>query len=186
MIQPVGWRPDGRGRGHEADTGHGGASGARARPGRTGWWLLAALVTLPALVLLPSLVVLAAVVLSDDEYPRGGGPEQVPCAKALRFGGAALPDVAAPAGECTRQSWQDVHYGAVFRMPRTGVRDWLTRTYPDAPAPRTEFCPDEADLCLGLGHEQGLPSGVDADSVQVDVVYEDGGTALVRFSAFTV
>ncbi|MFG3551367.1 hypothetical protein [Streptomyces sp. NPDC047725] len=163
------------------------AGGAQASPGRTRWWLFAALVSLPALVLLPFLVAFVSIVLSDSEYPLGGGPEQVPCPEALSFGGAALPAGAAPVGECTRQGWQDVHYGAAFRMPGAQVRGWLAHTYPDAPEPETEFCADDAaDLCLGLGYAQGLPDAVDADAVQVSVVYEKGGTALVRFSAFTV
>ncbi|MFE0810005.1 hypothetical protein ACFW4M_07235 [Streptomyces sp. NPDC058794] len=169
----------------------GNADGGEEMPrGRTRWWPAAALVALAALVLLPVLTVLVAVVglvASDSEYPLGGGPEQRPCPEALGFGGAALPDGAQPAGACTRQGWQDIHYSAVFRMPRAGVAEWLAHTYPDAPAPETEYCGGAAvDLCLDLGYAQGLPDGVDAHAVQVSVEYLDAGTALVRFSAFTL
>ncbi|MFE1032405.1 hypothetical protein ACFW40_10950 [Streptomyces sp. NPDC058807] len=72
-------------------------------------------------------------------------------------------------------------------VPRAGVAEWLAHTYPDAPAPETEYCGGAAvDLCLDLGYAQGLPDGVDAHAVQVSVEYLDAGTALVRFSAFTL
>ncbi|WP_235614584.1 hypothetical protein [Streptomyces ambofaciens] len=143
--------------------------------------------TLPALVLLPLLVVLVGLVLSESDG-RGDGraAEHVPCSEALRFGGAALPDGARPVGACTLQGFQDTHYGAAFRMPRTGVQDWLAHTYPDAPAPRADTCGGgDGDLCLDLGPARGLPGGVDAHAVQVRVEYGADGTALVRFSAFT-
>ncbi len=124
-------------------------------------------------------------VLSDSEYPLGGGPKTVPCTEALSFGGAALPDGAQQARVCVEQGRQDVSCSADFRMPRAGVLDWLHHTYPDAPAPETEFCADDADLCLDLNHMKGLPEGVGADAVQVSGVYEDSGTALVGFAAFT-
>ncbi|MFH9815520.1 hypothetical protein [Streptomyces sp. NPDC017230] len=156
--------------------------------GRTRWWLFAALVTLPVLVLLPLLLVLVGVVLADEDDPGGGrNSDHVPCSEALAFGGAALPDGARPVGKCTLQGFQDTHYGASFRMPRTGVQAWLAHTYPDAPAPETEFCAgDDVDLCLDLGYTRGLPDGVRAHAVEVRVVYEDDArTALVRFAAFT-
>ncbi|MGC9497630.1 hypothetical protein [Streptomyces sp. WG7] len=157
--------------------------------GRTGWGLSAALVTLSALVLLPFLVVLVGLVLSESDDRDGGGRASgvVPCSEALAFGGATLPDGARPVGTCTLQSFQDTHYSAAFRMPRTGVQNWLAHTYPDASGPETEFCADDdADLCLDPDYTRGLPDGVDAHAVRVSVVYEDAGTALVRFSAFTV
>ncbi|MBQ0881904.1 MULTISPECIES: hypothetical protein [Streptomyces] len=170
-------------RGTAGNTG----GGEEVPRGRTRWWPTAVLVALAALVLLPVLIVLVSFVASDSEYPLGGGPEQRPCAEALGFGGAALPDGAEPVGACTMQGWQDVHYSAAFRMPRAGVAEWLAHTYPDAPEPETEFCGDAAvDLCLDLDYAQGLPDGVDAHAVQVSVEYEDTGTALVRFAAFTL
>ncbi|MFF0793916.1 hypothetical protein [Streptomyces spiralis] len=168
-------------------TGRAEQPGAGGAPrGRTRWWLVAAVAVLPAMALLPFVVAFVGMALSDSEYPLGGGPTSVSCAQALAFGGAALPGGGTPVGECVERSWQDVSYSADFRMPRAGVRDWLHHTYPDAPAPETEFCTDDADLCLELSYMKGLPEGVGADAVQVSVVYQDEGTALVRFAAFTV
>ncbi|MGW8062307.1 hypothetical protein ACVV2G_08525 [Streptomyces ziwulingensis] len=167
-------------------TGHEG--GGEVPRGRTRWRLFAALVTLPVLVLFPLLVLLTASVFSEpDGRGDGGAAAHVPCAEALRFGGAALPDGARPVGACTLQGFQDIHYGAAFRMPRTGVREWLAHTYPDAPGPASEHCAGgDVDLCLNLGYQRGLPDGVDAHAVQVRVTYEAAGTALVRFAAFTM
>ncbi|AQS72042.1 hypothetical protein B1H29_17495 [Streptomyces pactum] len=143
---------------------------------------------MPALFLLPFLIVLAGIVRSEPDDRSGGRkPVHVPCSEALAFGGAGLPDGARPVGECTMQGFQDIHYSASFRMPRTGVQIWPAHTYPAAPAPGTEFCAGaDADLCLDLGYARGLPDGVDADAVQVRVEYEDAGTALVRFASFTL
>ncbi|MER7779591.1 hypothetical protein ABTZ21_32030 [Streptomyces sp. NPDC096191] len=180
-------------------TGGGPQGGADVPRGRTRWWRVAALVAVPALILLPLLIAFVGIVFSEsDERDEGGRDgsgrdgsgrteEQVPCSEALAFGGAVLPAGARPAGACTVQGFQDIHYSAAFRMPRTGVQDWLIHTCPDAPAPGTESCVGaEADLCLDLGPEQGLPGGVDAHAVRVRVVHEDAGTALVRFTAFTM
>ncbi|MEU0599708.1 hypothetical protein ABZ484_15885 [Streptomyces sp. NPDC006393] len=168
-------------------TGRAEQPGAGGAPrGRTRWWLVAAVAVLPAMALLPFVVAFVGLAFSDSEYPLGGGPKAVSCTQALAFGGAALPDGGTPVGGCVEQGWQDVSYSADFRMPRAGVGDRLRRTYPGAPAPETEFCTDDADLCLDLSCLKGLPMGVGADAVQVSVVYEDAGTALVRFAAFTV
>ncbi|MGZ3100391.1 hypothetical protein [Streptomyces sp. H72] len=156
--------------------------------GRTRWRLFAGLATLPVLALLPLLVALVGTVLSEsDGRGEGRAAEHVPCSEALRFGGAALPDGARPVGACTLQGFQDTHYGAAFRMPRTGVQDWLAHTYPDAPAARRDTCVGGGgDLCLDLGPARGLPDGVGAHAVRVRVEYEAAGTALVRFAAFTL
>ncbi|MHC8424121.1 hypothetical protein ACH121_30915 [Streptomyces sp. NB004] len=162
--------------------------GTEVPRGRTRWWRVAALVALPALVLLPLLVAFVGIVFSEDDDRAEGGraSERVPCAEALAFGGAVLPAGARPTGGCTVQGFQDIHYSAAFRMPRTGVQDWLIHTYPDAPQPAAGFCAGEAaDLCLDLNHAAGLPDGVEAHVVRVRVVHEDAGTALVRFTAFT-
>ncbi|MBD2817426.1 hypothetical protein ID867_03070 [Streptomyces parvulus] len=133
-------------RGTAGNTG----GGEEVPRGRTGWWPTAVLVALAALVLLPVLIVLVSFVASDSEYPLGGGPEQRPCAEALGFGGAALPDGAEPVGACTMQGWQDVHYSAAFRMPRAGVAEWLAHTYPDAPAPRRSSAETPPWTCVWI------------------------------------
>ncbi|MFF1326893.1 hypothetical protein [Streptomyces chartreusis] len=159
--------------------------GAGAAHGRTKWWVVAAITAVPAVLLAGFVAMVAVWVVTDDELSRSG-PEKVPCADALRFGGAALPDGAQAVGVCEVQGFQDIHYSAAFRMPRADVRDWLTSTYPDAGVPETQFCAgSDVDLCLDVdlaGHEPP----VDAHAVRVDVEYEDGGTALVRFAAFTL
>ncbi len=159
---------------------------AGAPRGRTRWWLVAAVATLPALVLLPFLVGFVGIALSDSEYPLGGGPKAVPCAEVLKSGGAVLPEGARPVGACVEQSRQDVSYRATFRMPRAGGAQWLHRTYPEAPAPRTDLCEGDAELCLDLSRAQGLPATVHVDAVQIEGEYENAGTALVDFAAFTV
>lgn len=155
----------------------------------TRWWLIAAVVLAP-FAMAPLLIAGVAWMLSDP-VPAGaadrGAPRPVPCARALAFGGARLPDGARTVGPCETQAGIDRHYSASFRMPRPGVRDWLTRSYPDAGEPESSYCSGGADLCLAAGTDRGgLPPGTDAHAVRVSVVYEDGGTALVRFAAFTM
>lgn len=159
--------------------------GARAPRGRTKWWIVAAITAVPGLLLVGFVALVAMWVVTDDELSRSG-PENVPCADALRFGGAALPAGAHVVGACQVQGFQDIHYSAAFRMPRAEVRAWLTATYPDAKAPETQFCGGSGvDLCLDVDLVGSDPP-VDAHAVQVDVLYEDAGTALVRFAAFTL
>jgi hypothetical protein len=151
-----------------------------------------------AIVGLPVLLLGAAVVtFATSDHPLGGEPEKVPCAEALAFGGARLPKEAYGA-RCTVQTWLDTRYVARFRMPREAVDDWLEAAYPEAPEPRTKSCyPESVDLCLHLDMTAGgayyageVPGasgpGFGANGVDVDVAWEDGDTALVEFTAFTV
>ncbi|MFJ7075586.1 hypothetical protein [Streptomyces sp. NPDC098781] len=159
--------------------------GPGASRGRTRWGLVASITAVPALALAGILTLVAVWVMADDS-PGRSGPEKVPCAEALRFGGAALPDGARLVGACEVQGFQDIHYRATFRMPRADVQDWLTATYPDAPAPRNRPCGGaNADLCLDV-NLAGTEPKADAHAVQVGVEYEDADTALVRFAAFTM
>ena len=163
----------------------GGGSGTTAGPagrGRTRWWLVAAVLALPGLIM-AGLVTMVITFMTSD-YPLGGAPEDVPCAEALRFGGAKLPEGAYDT-DCTVQSWLDTSYEAEFRMPRATVRTWLTDTYGKPPG--TDLCDPGADACLNLDSSDAAPPpGADADAVDVNVTYEDAGTALISFSAFTV
>ncbi|POX56694.1 hypothetical protein C3489_02550 [Streptomyces sp. Ru71] len=144
---------------------------------------MAAVAALPTLLLIWLGVAVVRFMTSD--YPLGGAPEQVSCDEALAFGGAALPDGAYDT-DCTVQTWLDTDYRVSFRMPRAGVADWLSRTYPGQQS-RTEFCAEGADLCLRLDSDaHPPPAGAGANAVTVDVTYESAGTAQVRFSAFTV
>ncbi|MDQ0992051.1 hypothetical protein [Streptomyces sp. V3I7] len=162
-------------------------SGTGTRPGGRGgtrWGLFTAIMALPALRLVLLAALAVKVMTADPDYPLGGGPEKVPCAEALAFGGARLPH-GAHDGHCTLRAWQETDYEAWFRLPRDDVRAWLRATYPGAPAPDTEFCGDGVDLCLDLDRT-GLGPGAQANAVQIDVRYKGPGTALVQFSAFTV
>jgi hypothetical protein len=156
---------------------------------------VAAAAALPALVLIWLVTAVVRGAAPDDRD--GRGPREVACAKALEFGGARLPEGAYDT-KCAVQAWQDVHYSAEFRMPRTAALDWLERTYPQAPEPRTRFCvPKSADLCLSLDFsgttEEGagrVPGsaypGFGAAAARVSVEYEGAGGALVRFAAYTL
>ncbi|MFE9624076.1 hypothetical protein [Streptomyces sp. NPDC006527] len=171
----------------------GGTAKEPAHPARTRWVLVAAVAAVPALLLI--WLVTAVVRFSAPDDTLGRGPREVPCARALEFGGARLP-AGAHDTRCTVRSFQDTLYRAEFRMPRTAVRDWLERTYPQAGGPKTEFCaPESADLCLGVGFlaEAGdyageVPGaaqpGFGAAAARVSVEYEGPDTALVRFEAF--
>ncbi|MGW0628334.1 hypothetical protein [Streptomyces sp. NPDC002758] len=162
----------------------GGMAAGSVGRGRTRWGLFAAVMALPMLIVAGLTAVVIRFMTSD--YPLGGEPEQVPCAEALEFGGAKLPD-GAYGGQCTVQTWLDTSYHAEFRMPRADVRKWLTDTYPGGPQTGTEFCDHGAGLCLNLNSSEAPPPpGADADAVTVNVTYVDATTALVRFSAFTV
>ncbi|MFF4562350.1 hypothetical protein [Streptomyces sp. NPDC001435] len=162
----------------------GGTAGARAGRGRTRWGVFAAVLALPALILAGLVAMVIRFMTSD--YPLGGEPEAVPCTEALAFGGAKLPKGAYD-GQCTVQTWLDTDYHAAFRMPRAAVRTWLTDTYPEGPQPGTDLCDTGADLCLNLNTQFATPpDDAGADAVTVNVTYEDAGTAVVSFSAFTV
>ncbi|MFJ4687187.1 hypothetical protein [Streptomyces sp. NPDC088789] len=108
---------------------------------------------------------------------------EVPCAEALGFGGARLPEGAEP-GRCTHQAFLDTLYTADFTMPRAAVREWLTRTYPQAEAVRTS-CGEGVELCFDAAWDSGLPGGVEAHAVNARVTCPDARTARVEFQAFT-
>ncbi|MGW5633748.1 hypothetical protein [Streptomyces sp. NPDC003832] len=160
---------------------YGTPEGAR---GRTRWGIVAAILLLPGLALAGVVVLGLLWAVSDD--PLGGGPEPVPCADVLHFGGAELPGGAEVVGACEGQGFQDLHYSAHFRMPRADVAQWLELSYPFAPTPETGGCGVwEADLCLTAEDPAGHPDA-GAHVVQVNVVNEDATTALVHFSAYTM
>ncbi|MFY4721935.1 hypothetical protein [Streptomyces sp. LaBMicrA B280] len=101
---------------------------------------------------LPARVACAVVRLATSDRPLGGGPEKVPCAEALEFGGGQLPQGAYDT-RCTVRSWLDTSYAAGFRMPRRDVGAWLAKTCPSGPAPGTGLCDDGAGLCPNMDSE---------------------------------
>ncbi|WP_225801469.1 hypothetical protein [Streptomyces sp. NK15101] len=133
------------------------------------WWIWL-LVGLVALCGLP-VTFLAWGAYSISE---GGREQPVDCAEAMEFARGRLPAGAEDA-RCTGMHWQDSYITVDFRMPRTGVADWLKTTYPGGEPPAS--C--DADLCLDEDYGQAL-------YVHVKVVYEDGGTALVHLTSFDV
>ncbi|MFG2354867.1 hypothetical protein [Streptomyces sp. NPDC048521] len=152
--------------------------------GRTRWRLFAAVMAVPALLLGWVIVIVIRFMTSD--YPLGGAPETVPCAEALRFGGARVPEGAYDE-RCTVQTWLDTSYHAAFRMRRADVGTWLKDSYPAGPEPGTDLCEKGADLCLNMDSATAPPPpDAAADAVTVNVTYEGPQGALVRFSAFTV
>ncbi|MEU5242901.1 hypothetical protein AB0G81_02060 [Streptomyces asoensis] len=98
---------------------------------------MAAILALPVLLVAGLLVLIGVWVLSDDEETDGTRLKEVPCAEALAFGGARMPEGAGDA-KCTVQSWLDTNYQADFRVPRAGFDSWLEDAYPQraVPAPR--------------------------------------------------
>ncbi|MEU1232424.1 hypothetical protein [Streptomyces sp. NPDC005828] len=131
------------------------------------WWIWL-LVGLVALCGLP-VGVLAWGVYSFTE---AGRTQPVDCADAMEFARGRLPATAEDA-RCTGAHWQDTVVTVDFRMPRAGVADWLRTTYPGG-GPALSC---EGDLCLAVDYDQVL-------YVNVKVVYEDGGTALVHLESF--
>ncbi|SED05553.1 hypothetical protein [Streptomyces sp. TLI_105] len=102
----------------------------------------------------------------------GSRTQPVDCADAMEFARGRLPAGAEDA-RCTGTHWQDSYITVDFRMPRAGVADWLRTTYPSGRPPVS--C--DGDLCLDVDFDQAL-------YVDVKVVYEDGGTALVHLGSF--
>ncbi|MFJ4470051.1 hypothetical protein ACIP2X_21625 [Streptomyces sp. NPDC089424] len=163
------------------------ATAGAALPGRTRWGVFAAIAGVP--VLLTGLLAVALVVaflFTGDEDTGSRTPGTASCARALGFGGAALPPGAGTAS-CAVTHGITTAYAADFPMPRADLRGRPARTYPDAPAPRTDCADADADLCLDLGRSPaGLPDGVAAHGVRVAVHPEGAGSVRVYFSAFTV
>ncbi|MEU3889460.1 hypothetical protein [Streptomyces sp. NPDC029041] len=159
-----------------------------ANRGRTRWGIVLPFLALPVVVLGVLIAGLFLWAWPDDDEPLGdarrGAAATVPCTEALAFGAAERP-AHARVHDCTVQRGIDTSYSAVLRMPREGVRDWLRETYPDAQEPRTGGGACGA-LCLDVTHENGLPGTAEAHVVQVRVEHVNAGTALVRFSAFTM
>ncbi|MFF5712033.1 hypothetical protein [Streptomyces sp. NPDC012756] len=133
------------------------------------WWIWLA-VGLVALCGLP----VAVLVWGAYSFSEAGKPQPVDCAEAMTFAHGRLPADAEDA-RCAEAHWQDSYVTVDFRMPRAGVADWLRTTYPTGRRPVS--C--DGDLCLDADYDQAL-------YVNVKVVYEDGGTALVHLSSFNV
>ncbi|MFF0555587.1 hypothetical protein ACH4ZU_29760 [Streptomyces sp. NPDC020472] len=131
------------------------------------WWVWLAV----GLVVLCGLPV-AFLAWGAYSLTEGSRTQPVDCAKAMEFARGRLPADAEDA-RCTGTHWQDSYITVDFRMPRAGVADWLRTTYPSGEPPVS--C--DGDLCRSVDYDQVL-------YVDVKVVYEDGGTALVHLASF--
>ncbi|WP_328748991.1 hypothetical protein OHT57_26460 [Streptomyces sp. NBC_00285] len=143
--------------------------------GRTRWGVLAAILAVPTLVVAGLIALLVAWLFTDDSVDSGF--RSVSCAKALSYGGAQLPDGAYDTA-CSQQAGQKPRYEVLFRMPRDGVRDWLTATYPDATALRADQCRSGISQCLTPD-----PAAAQGASVQVEITDNGKNWSDVRFVA---
>ncbi|WP_406862209.1 hypothetical protein ABZO31_17780 [Streptomyces sp. HUAS MG47] len=154
--------------------------GETRRRGRK--WLWISLTLIAAVVGLP----VGAVAWGAYQLDQAGEPKPVDCAEAMDWAGATLPRSAGDP-RCTGTHWLDVNIRSEFRMPRDEVPGWLAGTWP-AGVPKTEYCLDDAAaLCMHLEDEALAADPLSGPAaVDVSVRYEDGETALVTVSAFTV
>ncbi|MEU7021214.1 hypothetical protein ABZ990_11230 [Streptomyces sp. NPDC046203] len=116
-----------------------------------------------------------------------GEPEPTDCAQVMDWAGATLPKSARSA-RCTEATWLDVHDQADFRMPAAEVAGWVAGTWP-AVEVEPQGCDMDADFCVDLDAENSPIAWYDGEgpaAVNVSVRYEDGGTALVLVTAYTI
>lgn len=122
---------------------------------------------------------IALVIWAAMAFSEAGKPEPMDCAEAMDWAHATMPK-SAEDQHCTVSSWLDTQVKAEFRMPRGEVAGWLAGTYPGGRI--RSYCP--TDLCVDVQEMPPDPGGPAA--VNVNVTYEDGGTALVHVMPFTV
>ncbi|MFV5992429.1 hypothetical protein ACNPQM_08245 [Streptomyces sp. NPDC056231] len=142
---------------------------------RSPWVLLA----LPALVVAWIGWSVIGFLTSDDPL---GTVSKVPCAEAMEFTGVPLP-AGARDRQCKRRAWLDTEYDVRFRITRKELDNWLESEFPGTELD-PEFCADKVDTCAHIEFGDQRPS--QAVAAEVSVVYEGGGTALVRFEPFDV
>ncbi|MCQ4213533.1 hypothetical protein [Streptomyces longispororuber] len=105
------------------------------------------------------------------------------CADAMRFADQKGLPAGAYDATCSVRVWLDTQYDAEFRIGRLALRTWLASAYPDA-----EWDPDcypkSVDACTHVELNPAAKGG--AMAIDIDIVYEKDGRALVRFSPFDV
>ncbi|MEU7021213.1 hypothetical protein ABZ990_11225 [Streptomyces sp. NPDC046203] len=119
-----------------------------------------------------------------------GEARPLDCALVMDWAGATLPK-SAEGARCTEATWLDVHDQADFRMPAAEVAGWVAGTWPGIRSETAPHCSKGEDFCLHLlsdEHEIAWYDGPgqNAAGVNVSVRYEDGGTALVTVTAYTI
>ncbi|MEU3609443.1 hypothetical protein AB0E83_28940 [Streptomyces sp. NPDC035033] len=137
------------------------------KPYRRWVWILALVGTVCA-------VPLAFLAWGAYSLGQAGREQTVDCGKAMEFARARLPESAVDA-RCTGTHWQDTLVEVDFRMPAAEAGTWLESAYPKGEPPYS--C--GKDLCRKASFDEQL-------YVDVEVAYEDGGTALVHLRAFDV
>lgn len=137
------------------------------------------------LLALPALVVawigwsVIGFLTSDDPLDSAS---QVPCDEAMEFTGVPLP-AGARDRRCVTRVWLDTEYDVRFRITRKELDAWLESEFPGTELD-PEFCAGEVDACAHIDFGNQRPG--QAVAADVSVVYEGGGTALVRFEPFDV
>ncbi|WP_432095365.1 hypothetical protein [Streptomyces sp. bgisy100] len=108
---------------------------------------------------------------------------KVPCTEGMRFAGLEGLPPGARDSRCRMMSGIDTFYDVRFRIPRADLTAWLERTYPDA-KPTADAClQHKADACAQFSPTPG--SGAEAHVIDLNVTYESGNSASVRFAPFT-
>lgn len=139
------------------------------------WLLIAGIVVGVVAVLYAALLALAGWWFAD-----AGRAEHVDCVEiATAVGRDALPD-GATGGPCELGGFQDWYVQGELTTSREALDAWLAEL-PGAPALAGEPCV-EAIACVQVDLTQ---ESVDAHYLDVNVLRDDGGTVLVRLSAFT-
>lgn len=110
------------------------------------------------------------------------GEFPVSCGEAIRFLRTANPPETARNRQCTRGQWQTTWYNMDFQASRTEAEAWLRATYPNARVARDCF---KADLCSWPSVPAGGPGDDSADSLEVDIRFEERDSAHVHVSGGT-
>ncbi|WP_329126950.1 hypothetical protein [Streptomyces sp. NBC_01465] len=112
----------------------------------------------------------------------------VSCDEAARFFRAAELPAGARDRKCTTGQWMSISYELDFRAQKEEAEAWLRTSYPGTELSRG-FC-GHADACADPKQDPVPFTDQDghrlADSVAVQLTYEESGVAHVRMSGSTV
>ncbi|WP_372345851.1 hypothetical protein [Streptomyces sp. KL116D] len=143
-----------------------------------------------AILLTASAVVLAcagwvtwqviAFATTDDPFRT---KQSASCADAMRFADQKRLPPGAYDAKCSVRVWLDTQYDAEFRIGRPALRTWLASAYPDAEL-EPDCYPKSVDACTHVELNPAAKGG--AMAIDIDVVYEKDGRALVSFRPFDV
>ncbi|MFF3764995.1 hypothetical protein ACFYYR_13040 [Streptomyces sp. NPDC001922] len=108
---------------------------------------------------------------------------KVPCTEGMRFAGLDGLPPGARDSRCRMLSGIDTLYDVRFRIPRTDLTAWLERTYPHTKLTADACLQHKADACAQFSPAPA--SGAKAHVIDLNVTYESGNSARVRFAPFT-